>query len=63
MAVGIQGDGGKGHDEGLFVLACPVFSMEFKTYHQQALEQLDRWLEALKEAQFFTFCGLPHVSL
>ena len=63
MAVGIQGNGDKEHDEILFALTCPVFSAHLKTYQQNALEQLDRWIEALREAQPFTFCGLPHAIL
>ncbi len=34
--------------------------MQLKTYQQNALEQLDLWIEALKKAQLFTFCGLPY---
>ena len=49
-------------NEILFALTCPVFLAHFKTYQQNTLEQLDRWIEALREAQPFTFCGLPYVN-
>ncbi len=50
-AVAIQGIGGKEQDERLFAITFPVFAMQLKTYQQNALEQLDRWLDALKAAR------------
>ena len=37
-------------NEILFALTCPAFSMHLKTYQQNALEKLDHWIEALKDA-------------
>ena len=34
--------------------------MQLKNYQQNALEQSDRWIEALKKVQLFTFCRLPY---
>ena len=36
------------------------FQYTSKPAKQDALKQLDRWIEALKQAQLFTFCGLPY---
>ena len=51
MAVVIQGGGGKEDDKRLFAVIFPVFTMQLKIYQQNALEQLDSWLEALKTAR------------